>query len=79
MTTLNNEDELISDIDDIEIIDENENDDLLKPVNYKKVSYRYFFDNEKLKTSNELKQLNKNAPTGVKFCNGFCQDYVLHP
>lgn len=78
MTTLNNEeDELISDIDDIEIIDENENDDLLKPVNYKKVSYRYFFDNEKLKTSNELKQLNKNAPTGVKFCNGFCQDYVL--
>ena len=49
MTTLNNEDELISDIDDIEIIDENENDDLLKPVNYKKVSYRYFFDNEKLK------------------------------
>lgn len=45
---------------------------------YERLSYRYFFNKDKIKDHYDLIHINKNAPKGFKYCNAFCQDFKTY-
>jgi hypothetical protein len=57
-----------SEVEDSEVEDNNK---------YIKRSYTYYFNPANIKNSNELRHINKNAPDGLKYCNAFCQDFII--
>jgi hypothetical protein len=67
-----------SEVEDSEVEDSEVEDSEVEDSNkYIKRSYTYYFNPANIKNSNELRHINKNAPDGLKYCNAFCQDFII--